>query len=59
VRSCYIYREPSLALCDELERWDVGRGGRPKKLGTYESLWLIMLLYGGNQHNVAKQFFSN
>ena len=27
--------------CDDLERWDVGMGGRSKRKGVYVYIWLI------------------
>ena len=29
------HREPSLALCDDLEGWNGGRGGRPDRERVY------------------------
>jgi len=30
-----LLREPSLALCDDLEGWDGGRAGKLRKEGMY------------------------
>ena len=39
---------PSLVLCDDGEAWDEGKGGRLKTEG------IRFVLYGRNQHNIAK-----
>ena len=33
------HREPSLVLCDDLEGWDGGSGGRLGKEGTFVVVW--------------------
>ena len=38
------HREPSLALCDDLEGWVGGRGGRKKGEGIYLHLWQICVV---------------
>ena len=50
------HREPSLLLCDDLERGDEGRGGRLERQMMYVELWLIC---SGNQHDIVKQFSSS
>ena len=35
------HRELSLLLCDDLEGWDGGMGGRLKREGIYVYIWLI------------------
>ena len=37
------YREPSLALGDDLEGWDKGMGRRLGKERIYVELWLICI----------------
>ena len=44
-------------LCDNLKGWD-GMGGRFKREETYVYMWLFLLMYGRNQHNIVKQSFS-
>ena len=39
--SCY--RDLSLVLCDDLEGWDLGVGGRLKREGIYVYLQLILV----------------
>ena len=50
------HREPSLALCDDLEGWDVGRGGRLKRKVVHVELQWFILLYSRNKHNLVKIF---
>ena len=50
-------REPSLGICDDLERWDREKGdGARRYVNTYDwsTLW-----YGRNQHKIVKQFSTN
>ena len=37
------HREPSLVLCDDLEGWDEGKGGRLKREGRYIYMYIYML----------------
>ena len=39
-----ILREPSLALCDDLEVWDPGRGGRLTREGNVLTIRLIRIV---------------
>ena len=45
--SCRVDRELSLVLCDDLEGWHAGVGGRLKREGIYVYLQLI--------HSVVQQ----
>ena len=38
------HRELSSVLCDDLEGWDGGSGGRFKREGVYVYMWLIHFL---------------
>ena len=36
-----VLREPSLMLHDNLEGWEMERGGKLRREGIYEQLWLV------------------
>ena len=44
-------------LCGDLERWDVGVGGRPRGKGYMYSYNWFSWLYSKNWHNLVKQFY--
>jgi len=51
-------------LCDNLEGWDDGVGGRFEREGTHththtHACGSFTLLYDRNQHNILKQLSSN
>lgn len=38
------HREPSLALCDDRDGWDEGRGGRVKTEGFYTYIYTCIIM---------------
>jgi len=44
-------------LCDNSKGWELG--GRFKREGAKVYCGWLMLMYGGNQYNIAKQLSSN
>ena len=55
------HREPILELCDDLERWNAGRGRLKRVRGyihIYHYGWLI-LMYGREHHTIVRQLSSN
>jgi len=55
VRSWCAAQGASLALCDDLDGWDRGRGeGGSRARGCVNSYGWFMLLNGGNQQSITK-----
>lgn len=46
-------------LCDDLDEWSWGVGGRLKREGMYVYISLIPSLYNRNQPKIVNQIYSN
>ena len=57
--NCSTVQGAELVLCDDLEGWDGGMGGRVEREWIYVYLWLIHTVVQQKSYNTVKQLYSN